>query len=246
MTRSLPLLAALLIAVPLGTAAHGDDLAAPGEVLVFADDFERAEADDAVEAVGGGWSTNSATRAQGHKQVDLDGGALRIVCHPAADHAVSVRHDAAFTDAAVSLRFMLPGEADSLKVNIADPSFKGVHAGHLCSVQVGPKGLLIEDLKTGKMNAEVRQRRKDGAATEADKQLLKDRQQRFPLALEAGRWYTLAVTIRGDALGVAVDGEAVGAFASPGIAHPTKHMIRLSVPREAVVDDVSVIAIQGG
>jgi hypothetical protein len=31
-----------------------------------------------------------------------------------------------------------------------------------------------------------------------------------------------------------------GSFSSPGMAHPTKKMLRLSVPKNAVVDDVKI------
>jgi len=39
---------------------------------------------------------------------------------------------------------------------------------------------------------------------------------------------------------VTIDGTEVGRFSSPGIAHPTKRLLRLSVPRNAVVDDVKI------
>jgi hypothetical protein len=32
----------------------------------------------------------------------------------------------------------------------------------------------------------------------------------------------------------------VGSLRSPGIAHPTKKLLRLAVPRNAVVDDVRI------
>jgi len=232
---------ALLLMAPLLTGAAPD--AIPGETLLFADNFERSEADDVVEAVGHGWSTNSASRAKGHKQADLHEGVLRIACHPEANHAVSVRHDAAFTDGVVRMRFMLPDAKDSLGINIADLGFKGVHAGHLCMVRISPGGIQIDDLKAGKMERGIYARRKAGNATADDKKLLKTRTRRFRQELAAGRWYTLAVVIRGDTMGVALDGEPVGSFSSPGIAHPTKQMIRLSVARKAAVDDVRVSAI---
>ena len=39
---------------------------------------------------------------------------------------------------------------------------------------------------------------------------------------------------------LAIDGQAAGSFHSPGIAHPTKRMLRFAVPRNAVVDDVKI------
>jgi hypothetical protein len=41
------------------------------EKLIFEDDFERSESDDSKEEIGNGWTSNSAKRAKGNKQVDL-------------------------------------------------------------------------------------------------------------------------------------------------------------------------------
>ena len=46
--------------------------------------------------------------------------------------------------------------------------------------------------------------------------------------------------ISGDELAVTVDGQLMGTLKSPGIAHPTKRLLRLAVPRNAVVDDVKI------
>ena len=79
MTRTTMLLSALLLATALFTAAAGKPAAPAGfETLLFSDDFERAEADDTKEEVGKGWGTNSKSRAQGQKQVDLKDGAMHI------------------------------------------------------------------------------------------------------------------------------------------------------------------------
>ena len=50
----------------------------------------------------------------------------------------------------------------------------------------------------------------------------------------------LQVTVAGDTLSVAIDGKEAGSFSSPGMAHPTKMMLRFSAPRNAVVDDVKI------
>ncbi len=245
MARPITLLAPVFTILAVLPRPGAEAQLSPDEVLLFTDRFDRTEDDDAVEQVGNGWSTNSASRAKGHKQVDLDDGVMRVVCHPEANHAVSVRHDITFADGVVRMRFMLPGDRDSLGVNLADLEFKGVHAGHLCMARVSLTGVQIDDLKAGKMERGVYKRRKAGAATETDKKLLKTRTRRFPLELTAGRWYTLEMIVRGASMGVAIDGEPVGVFASPGIAHPTKRLLRLSIPHEAVVDDVSVSSIAG-
>jgi hypothetical protein len=48
------------------------------------------------------------------------------------------------------------------------------------------------------------------------------------------------VNITGDTLSASIDGQLVGTFSSPGIAHPTKRTLRLAVARNAVVDDVKI------
>ncbi len=50
-------------------------------------------------------------------------------------------------------------------------------------------------------------------------------------------WHDLIVSVAGDETTVATDGVEVGRFPSPGNAHPTKRLLRLAVPRNAVVDD---------
>lgn len=46
--------------------------------------------------------------------------------------------------------------------------------------------------------------------------------------------------ISGDELAVTVDGQRLGTLKFPGIAHPTKKILRLAVPRLAVVVDVKI------
>lgn len=62
----------------------------------------------------------------------------------------------------------------------------------------------------------------------------------YPVKLETGKWYTLLVTIHGDTVSASIDGKEVASATSEGFAHPTKRMLRLSVPKSAVVDDVKI------
>src|SRR3954463_8618367 len=105
--KFLPLLA---LASALTTSLFAADLGK----LIFQDDFNRNEWQEKTDDPGNGWGTNSKSRAKGNKQVDLRDGAMFIYIHKEADHAVSVTHAAEFTDGAVSLRFMLEDEKDSL------------------------------------------------------------------------------------------------------------------------------------
>lgn len=215
-------------------------LAGERGTLIFEDDFERNESQEKKDEVGKGWGTNSRGRAKGNKQVDLRNGAMYIYIHKVADHAVSVTHPAEFRNGAVALRFMLEDPQDSLGLNFADLKYKPVHAGHLFVTKISPKNLMITDLKTGNMDLKIRDQRKAGTLSPELKQMLKTKTKRFPLKLETGKWYDLLVDVEGDTLTVSIDGKQVGSFSSEGMAHPTKRLLRLAVPRKAVVDDVKI------
>lgn len=212
----------------------------PGQLL-FEDHFDRNESQEVTDDPGNGWGTNSKSRAKGHKQVDLRDGAMYIFLHAEANHAVSVTHPAEFTDGTVSLRFLLEDAKDSLGLDFADLGCKEVHAGHLFAARVSPKQVALQDLKTGNMRLDISEARKaKQKLTEEQRKALVGKDRLIPVALETGTWHELAVTVSGDELSATLDGKAVGSFRSPGIAHPTKKMLRLSVPRNAVVDDVKI------
>lgn len=90
------------------------------------------------------------------------------------------------------------------------------------------------------MDLEIREARQANSLTEAQKELLKTKDKKIPNKLEIGKWHELLLQIEGDRLTVSIDGKSVGQFTSEGFAHPTKKMLRLSVPRNAVVDDLSI------
>lgn len=211
-----------------------------GGKLIFSDDFDRKESQETKDEVGNGWSTNSASRAGGHKQVDLKDGAMYISIHESADHAVSVRHDAEFQNGTVELRFMLENAKDTLGLDFADMKLKSVHAGHLFKVTVGTKRLDIMDMKTGSMALGFYDARKANKVTPEMQKLVASKKKNFPINLETGKWLSMTVTIANDKVSVAIDGKAVGSFTSEGFAHPTKRMLRLSVPKQAVVDEVKI------
>lgn len=211
--------------------------------LIFKDDFEREESQENKDEVGNGWGTNSKSRAGGNKQVDLRDGTLHIYRHKSADHAVSVRHDAAFTDGKVELRFMLENKKDSLGLNFADMKLKSVHAGHLFKVTIDSTRVSIVDLKTGTMDLKIREARLKKALTPSMQKLLATKKRAFPFKVKTGKWYTLSVTISAKTIQVIIDNKKVGEFSSEGFAHPSKRMLRLSVPREAVVDDLKIFSL---
>lgn len=228
---------ALLASLALTAAVSAEDL---GQLL-FQDDFARSESQEKTDEPGNGWGTNSKSRAKNNKQVDLRDGAMYIYLSPEANHAVSVTHPAEFTNGSVSLRFMLEDARDSLGLDFADAGCKEVHAGHLFAARINPTQVTLQDLKTGSMRLDIREARQaKQKLTEEQKKAMEGKQKVIPQTTEVGKWHDLVVTISGDELSASIDGKAVGSFSSPGIAHPTKKMLRLSVPRNAVVDDVKI------
>lgn len=230
-------LSLLLATASLTSVMAADDLG----VLIFEDHFDRNEAQETTDDPGNGWGTNSKSRAKGNKQVDLRDGAMRIFIHKEANHAVSVTHPAEFTDGSVSLRFMLEDSQDSLGLDFADLQCKEVHAGHLFAARVNPKSVQLADLKTGNMRLDISEARQAKQKLSAEQQeAIKGKDKAFPNPLETGKWHEFVVTVTGDTLSATVDGKPVGSLSSPGIAHPTKRMLRLSVPHNVVVDDVKI------
>ncbi len=225
-----------LVILAFSSLLFADEL---GE-LIFSDDFERMESQEEKDEPGNGWGTNSKSRAKGDKQVDLRDGALAIFLSPEADHAVSVTHAAEFTDGAVQLRFKLDDENDSLGLNFADLDYKPVHAGHLFVAKISPKAINLTDLKTGGMDLALREVRAAGSLTPEQKKLLASKDKKISHVLELGRWHDLLVVVVGDTITLSLDGAEVETFSSEGIAHPTKKTLRLSVPRNAMVDDVKI------
>lgn len=212
---------------------------ASGLRILFEDDFERVEADDTKEQIGNGWQTNSGKRAAGNKQVDLKDGALWISRHPVADHGVSVVKDVDFRDARIEMRFRLAAGHD-FGINLADMKEKSVHAGHICVARVRLNKVDITDLKTGPMNLENRNLKLAGKLSKQQKKAIANKTKTIPIKLEADVWHTLSVEVQGDLMTVKIDDADVGEFRSPGIAHPTKSRVRLSVGKDAVVDDFSI------
>jgi hypothetical protein len=229
------------LALALWLSATSSLPAADLGVVIFSDDFNRSESQEKTDEPGRGWGTNSKSRAKGDKQVDLADGAMRIFISPQADHAVSVTQPMEFTDGAVALRFKLEDAKDSIGLNFADLQFKEVHAGHLFAAKVDPKQVELTDLKTGNMRLDIRTARTEKKELTAEqKQAMNGKTKRFNHTTEVGKWHDLLVTVAGDELSLSLNGKLVGSFKSPGIAHPTKRMLRLAVPRNVVVDDVKI------
>ena len=233
------------LAVALFWFAVGTLCAEDRGVLIFEDSFDRNESQELTDEPGNGWGTNSKSRAKGHKQVDLRDGAMYIFTHAEADHAASITHPAEFCDGVIRIRFMLEDERDSLGLNFADLQCKEVHAGHLFVARISPTNVALQDLKTGNMRLDIREARQAKQPLNAEQQAaMKGKTQATPSATQVGEWHEAQVTVQGDTLAIAVDGKPLAVLKSPGIAHPTKRMLRLAVPRNAVVDDVRIVRIK--
>ncbi len=207
--------------------------------LIFSDDFNRDEPTPGKEAIGNGWTTNSAWRASGHQQVDLIDGAMHVTRYAEADHGVAIFHDVALRDGTVELKFKLDAAGD-LGLDFVDRELKTVHAGHLCIARVTLNRLTLTDSKTGNMDLKIRERRQSGNISGELAALLKTKTKSFPLDLKADDWHTIRVSIAGDIMRASIDGVEIGSLQSEGIAHPTKRMITLGVNKSAQVDDLKV------
>lgn len=242
MNRGSQLLAALLLINYSWSASITLADEKTAEILID-DHFDRSEQNDDFEQPGNGWGTNSEKRAKGVKQVDLVNGAMKITRADVADHGVSVTHEAAFKDAVVTLRFKL-GKGDDLGINIADMNEKSVHAGHLCVARIRLTQLEVTDLKTGRMNLARRQRRQAGDETPEDRKRIAETTSKTPMDLDADQWHEMEVKVIGDCMAVKIDGVECVSFQSEGISHPTKSRIRLSVNRNAWVDDLKLVRLK--
>jgi hypothetical protein len=232
----------LSLALALSCLLIGTVAAEETGTLIFQDDFERSESQETKDEPGNGWGTNSKSRAKGHKQVDLRDGAMYIFTHAEADHGASVTHPAEFANGTVRLRFMLEDPRDSLGLDFADSQYKEVHAGHLLAARISAKNVVLQDLKTGAMRLDIREARQaKQALSEEQKQALVGKNQSTPHQTAIGKWHDAEVTIKGDQLSITIDGQPIASLTSPGIAHPTKRMLRLAVPRNAVVDDIRIV-----
>ncbi len=244
MNRSfLVLLALCFLGFSVPLAANDTTLVREKGTLLFEDNFDRDETVADKEDIGGGWTTNSAWRANGKKQVDLDNGTMRVIRLPEADHGVAIFHDVAFQNGAVALKFKL-AQGEDFGVDFVDREFKEVHAGHLCMAKIQANRVTITDSKTGGMKNDIRDRRKKNPKDPEIQKLLKTKTKFFPNKLKSGIWYELLIVIEGDVMRVSIDGKEVGQFQSEGIAHPTKRVITLAVNKGARFDNIRVWEIK--
>ena len=133
-------------------------------------------------------------------------------------------------DLEVSVKFrFVSDKAKSFNVWFDDKNYKGSHAGHICNVNVSPTNVAIGDAKTGNFKNDIYERKKSPAGlTAEDKALLLTKNKSLPVKLTLKDWHKLVVRTKADEIEVSVDGKAVGAFKSEGVAHETKTLVSQS------------------
>jgi hypothetical protein len=207
--------------------------------LIFQDDFNRKESDDAKEQLGKNWVTNSKKRAKGVKQTDLTGTSVMITMAKVADHGVSMRHDAPFDDGVVQVRFRM-FDAKGIGFNFNDPKCKVSHAGHICHFGVKPKAVTFRDGKTGIFDLKIRAKKLAGASKAEMTKLLKGTLTRKKVNLELEKWHVMTLLIQGDIMTTWLNGTLMGSMKSPGIDHAVKQNLAFAVSGRAEVDDVKI------
>ena len=236
------LLTTILVALPL-IAESPDKLIKRGK-LIFSDDFNRSEQDDSKEQLGKQWVTNSAKRANGAKQADLEDGKLVVAVAKGANHSTSIRHDIPFDDGVITLKLQL-FDKHGLKLNFNDPAANKITwAGHIARVVFKPGSVQIQDDKTGVFDLKIREKRQDKNLSNAEKTelaaFLKSKQSTFDAPLKTGKWHDATIVFLGPKIEVYLDGKPVGSFSSPGLDHKVKQNFALGVSGKVIVDDIQV------
>jgi hypothetical protein len=205
--------------------------------LLFSDDFESEPAKVwhkvvPTFAVEGGTLKGTQTR---DKNVPAAEGKPAVTAH-AAVHGL----DIPTKDSVVEVKIRFEG-ASMIDVEFDDRNFKGSHYGHICRAMVRLNGVTLLDERDGGMRSDIYEMKKDPAKKAEVAKLVAGRSVTYPVTLETGRWYTLAVETVGDEMRVTIDGKPAGYLKSSGIAHATKSKIELGVAgKDGYFDDLKV------
>jgi hypothetical protein len=238
--------AAVVTALFVGTTLTAADSSPPVPTepiavkreLLFADDFESGDRPAAWHkvvptfVVEQGALVGTQTRDQNLPAAD---GKPAVTAH-AAVHGLEIPTK----NSVVEARIRFEG-ATMIDIEFDDRKYTGSHYGHLCRAQVRLTGVTIIDERDGNMRSDIYAIKKDPARKAEVAKMLVGRSVTYPLKLEAGRWYDLAVETVGDAMRVSLDGKPVAFLKSSGIAHATKSKIEFGVAgKNGLIDDVKV------
>jgi hypothetical protein len=226
-------IASLIVATLTSAAAFAAEPAGYYSRPIFSDDF----------------SSNAFGPRWGHYKsgsVVKDGMLIGITPENSDHSAVDSIKFPGERDLEVSVKFRFTSDkAKSFNVWFDDHTYKGSHAGHICSVTVNPKSVTIADAKTGNFEKALYAKRKADpkSLSDAEKAMLATKTKNFPSPLTIQDWHTLVIHTKGDSVSVTIDGKAVGSFKSEGITHGTKSLVSLTTnPVDVHYDDFSIKA----
>lgn len=199
--------------------------------LIFSDDFAK----DGFGKTWGHYKSASVVKE----------GVLHGITAPESDHpAVDVIRIAPERDLEVSVKFQIKGEKTyGFNIWLDDKDYKGSHAGHICSITVTQKTVIVADAKTGTFANDIYERKKatPPALTDEDRANLAKWTKSVPNAVSLKEWHTLTVRTNNDLVETSIDGKVVGTFQSPGVAHDHKTVVSLTTNRVDVdYDDFSI------
>jgi hypothetical protein len=158
---------------------------------IFADDF----------------SSNAFGPRWGHYKSGsvVKDGVLVGITPEGSDHsAVDSVKFAPERDLEVSVKFrFVSAKAKSFNVWFDDNTYKGSHAGHICSVSISPTAVNIGDAKTGNFRKDIYEKKKaPGGLNAEEKAMLQTKNKRLPVSLALLDWHTLVIQTKGDGLEV--------------------------------------------
>jgi len=220
-----PALLLLFLATTLAAAPVPPPVAKKG-VMLFSDDFSRAELGTAWQAV---WP--KITRAEGTLHATQE----------VPNHGAVARAKLPLRDGIMEFRFRL-GEGAVLTAVWNDRDYKESHGGHILRVGLSRGQLRLGDDKES-LRHEIVEMKKDPAKKSEVARLTAGRVVSLPAPIETGRWHKAAIEFLGDELRVSLDGQPAGYLKSSGLAHPTKQDFHFTFTgKDLAVDDVFVWA----
>lgn len=209
------------------TKKHGENRShAQRAQPIFADDFEGRT------KLGREYTT---ARGMEHAWQIRDG--VLIGTQTNDDHGAVMRKEIDFDDLDVEFDFRFSG-GTRFNFVIDDKNEESVHSGHICRVSIAPKRISVSDDMTGGMNLKVRAMRQSKTLTKEQQNtlatILQNTQASAAIKLSPDQWYRLRVRIDGDVMTASLDGKPVVKLASPGIDHPTKTKLGMTVSGETI------------
>jgi len=120
-------------------------------------------------------------------------------------------------------------------------------AGHIARVTLEPQLVKLHDDKEGAMKRKLSAQRKsaDSAVQAVAEAQIKWHTRQVPMKLATQQWHALGIEIVGDQMRVTLDGQPVGFHQSPGLAHPRKPDLKISVSgKQALLDDLRIWSVK--